>query len=146
MLEQLALVALVSIFLVNLTRKRFHLENRYRTAVTLLLIFNLLAFTVGNVQRSTSLYVISWVGDYKDNGVSVKVLENKLIQRDGSVDSVGLEQRINEHRKRLLITIQNNGKASLTKGGELVLLAAKTLAYIFNLDLWKDRTNFINPL
>jgi hypothetical protein len=148
MLEQLALVAVVSLSLLSAFRKKlnFPVENRYRTAVALLLVFNLLAFTVGNVQRSTSLYVVSWVGDYKESGVSIETLEKKLIERDGSVDSIGLKQRIIEHEKRNLITIRKTGNASLTEGGQLVLKVAKILAHIFNLDLWKERTKFRDSL
>jgi len=144
MLEQLVLVALFSLFLLSTVRKKFNfpVENRYRTAVALLLIFNLLAFTVGNVQRSTSLYVVSWIGDYKESGVSVETLEKKLVMRDGSVDSIGLKQRISEHEKRNLIRVGKNGQVSLTEGGQFVLIIAKTLSYTFNLDLWKERIKF----
>jgi len=144
MLEQLLLVAFISLLFFQMLRKKMGLfaENRYRTLVTLLLVFNLLAFTVGNVQRSTSLYVISWVGDYKDSGVNMRVLENKLIKRDQSVDYIGLKQRVKEHEKRHLLLIQNDGRIQLTTEGKFVLETARVLAYLFNLDLWKERVNF----
>jgi hypothetical protein len=144
MLEQLAVVALISFFLSHFFRKKLGLfvENRYRTLVTLLLVFNLLAFTVGNVQRSTSLYLLSWVGDHKPSGVTLSVLENKLIKRDQSVDYVGLKQRVNEHEKRHLFLIQNDGRIVLTLEGKFVLAVAKFLSHVFNLDLWKERISF----
>ena len=79
MAEQIFIISFFQ-FIVLYAFKRFNLlkiKSVSMLALSILISFNLFAFTIGNVQRSTSLYIVQWVSVFPE-GVSKDELIAKL--------------------------------------------------------------------
>lgn len=92
--------------------------------------------TLLNIDRSRSLYVLSWVHFHDISYVDKQLALDDVISSEAEV-SEAISQRIDEHIARGLM---ENGemKISLTPRGELYFEVADMLADIYNLDGWKQ--------
>jgi hypothetical protein len=119
---------------------RFKIALVSRSLITGLLLFILIAQgTLLNIDRSRSLYILSWA-----HNNSIKLAQGSL-----SLESVvsserliptAVLQRIKEHKKRGLMKNEEN-YVVLTRRGELYFQIANHLARIFNLTGWKENKN-----
>jgi hypothetical protein len=112
------------------------LKNRFRILVKDLIISILVLYItfwtiLGNVDRSRSVYVLSWVGN---NLVQIKPTgyDLKLVNSYAAKDFVGIEMRLQEHIDRNLIK-SNDSEVSLTIYGSALLEFIKLSANVFNL-------------
>ena len=117
--------------------RRFALSIEPKLVIIGVLTFFLLAQgTLLNIDRSRSLYVLSWVHFHEITYVDKQLALDDVISSEAEV-SEAISQRIDEHIARGLI---ENGekKISLTPRGELYFEVADMLADIYNLDGWKQ--------
>ncbi len=101
------------------------------------LVFFLLAQgTLLNIDRSRSLYVLSWVHFHEISYVNKKPSLDDVISPEAEVWEA-ISQRIDEHIARGLM---ENGekKISLTPRGEFYFKVANILGDIYSLDGWKQ--------
>jgi hypothetical protein len=99
-----------------------------------LLVFILLQFSVLNIDRSRSFYVLSWVHD----GLVTKSGSDFDLDKVKSTEkfsSNGISLRIREQSERGLINSEMK-TLTLTEKGEIYLVIAKFLASTFKLDNW----------
>jgi hypothetical protein len=93
-----------------------------------------LPYTLLNIDRSRSFYVLSWVDEskvYFENGQIV--LE---VRSTESTDIAGVDLRLKEQEQRGLIR-EENGVYKVTNIGKLTLRIANLLAKLFNLSNWE---------
>ena len=140
MAEQILFISLLQLlFLFLLERNRkIGVRNRGVIALSVLISFNLFAFTIGNVQRSTSLYIVQWVSVFPE-GVSEDKLVSTLEAKFGEIDRIGIRLRLEEHEKRRIFKI-SNGQYRLDLAGRVVLSSADLLSDVFNLHEWRRRS------
>lgn len=141
LLEQI----LISGFLVHLIITLFHfkinlltydLKKSLRNSLLGFLIYLLVAlFTILNIDRSRSFYVLSWV----DKGVvicSSSGLDLSKVKSREKLNPSGISSRIEEQVKRGLI-LKSDSICKLTQYGELYLFSAEVIAEIFKLNNWE---------
>jgi len=104
--------------------------------IGVLTFFLLAQGTLLNIDRSRSLYVLSWVHFHEISYVNKKPSLDDVISPEAEVWEA-ISQRIDEHISRGLI--ENKGKKiSLTPRGEFYYEVADILADIYSLDGWKQ--------
>ena len=106
----------------------------YVNIIGLMLSLLVMPYTLLNVDRSRSFYVLSWVDQGRvslENGRLV--LEVKSTE---SADIAGVDLRLKEQEQRGLIQ-QGNGIYKVTNMGKLTLRIANLLAKLFNLTNWE---------
>lgn len=104
--------------------------------IGVLTFFLLAQGTLLNIDRSRSLYVLSWVHFHEISYVNKKPTLDDVISPEAEVWEA-ISQRIDEHVSRGLI--ENKGKKiSLTPRGEFYFEVADILADIYSLDGWKQ--------
>lgn len=105
------------------------------TAIASLLFFLTAQFTILNIDRSRSFYVLSWIdleriqirGDSYD-------LSQVISSEKSNVNAIA--DRITEQVSRGLV-LSKNSKLYLTQRGEFVLWAAEFSGDLFHLDYWE---------
>jgi hypothetical protein len=112
------------------------MANLRRGAICAIISVFFLSFTLLNIDRSRSVYVLSWISKEQI------IVENDryLVLTPGieAEDSYAIKQRIEENIQRNLVSSERDiGTVTLTKGGNLFLSLAKSLATVFNLKGWK---------
>lgn len=106
----------------------------YVNIIGLMLSLLVLPYTLLNIDRSRSFYVLSWVDKskvYFENGQIV--LE---VRSTESTDIAGVDLRLKEQEQRGLIR-EENGVYKVTNIGKLTLRIANLLAKLFNLSNWE---------
>lgn len=106
----------------------------YVNIIGLMLSLLVLPYTLLNVDRSRSFYVLSWVDQgrvFVENGQII--LEVKSAE---SADIAGVDLRLKEQDQRGLIR-EGNGIYKVTNTGKLTLWIANLLAKVFNLTNWE---------
>ena len=86
-----------------------------------------------NIDRSKSLYVLSWIHD--KGPISEADLALELRKKYGEFDAGYIHQRLKEQSRRGVFKIKHE-KYSTTKLGNLYWTAASILARVFNLNGW----------
>ena len=106
----------------------------YVNLIALMLSILVLPYSLINVDRSRSFYVLSWVDQ---GGVSIKNDQTVVkVESTEAADTTGVELRLKEQQQRGLIQ-ETNGKYKVTNMGELTLEIANLLSRIFNLKNWE---------
>jgi len=138
--EQIFISGFLGYLLVTLVHfKIFFLSYEWKKSLknSLLgfLIYLLIAlFTVLNIDRSRSFYVLSWVA--KGSVICVgSSIDLSRVQSKEKFNSIGISTRIEEQVKRRLI-LKSDSSCQLTQYGELYLFSAEVLAEIFKLKNW----------
>jgi len=110
----------------------------YVNLLALMLSILVLPYSLINIDRSRSFYVLSWV----DQGeVSIKNGQTVVkVESTEAADTAGVELRLKEQQQRGLIQ-EANGKYKVTNMGKLTLEIANLLARIFNLKNWEANKN-----
>lgn len=138
--DQISLVTLICFFLKTLwglwKRQRSLMANFRRGAICAIISVFFLSFTLLNIDRSRSVYVLSWISKEQI------IVENNrylvLMSRIEAQDSYAIKQRIEENIQRKLVSADKEiGTVKLTRGGDLLLSISECLANIFNLQGWK---------
>lgn len=133
-----------NIFIITIVITILHLvlNNLLKSTfdISLILLISLIFFTITsltlvNVDRSRSIYVLSWISEGRVQ------LNNNYISLDQvrsteKLNIDGVEQRINEQIKRGLV-IQDGNKLELNKGGLVIVFISKFVAKVFNLNGWE---------
>ena len=140
MAEQILLISLIQLLILVLFEKKriIRVRNHGIIALSVLISFNFYAYTIGNVQRSTSLYIVQWVSVFPD-GVSEDELVSRLEAKFGEIDRIGIRLRLEEHRKRKIFEMSNS-QYRLDLAGKIVLSSADLLSDVFNLREWQRRS------
>lgn len=110
----------------------------YVNIIGLMLSLLVLPYTLLNIDRSRSFYVLSWVDQgkvYVENGQII--LE---VRSTESADIAGVDLRLKEQEQRGLIR-EGNGVYKVTNIGKFTLRIANLLAKLFNLTNWEANKN-----
>ena len=126
---------LVTIFCLILN---YLLKNIFDVSQILLIVlvfFTITSLTLVNVDRSRSIYVLSWISEGR------VALNNNYIVLDQvrsteKLNIDGVQQRINEQIERGLV-IQDGNKLELNKSGLVIVFISKFVAKVFNLNGWE---------
>ena len=106
----------------------------YLTIIGLFLSVLVFPYSLVNIDRSRSFYVLSWVNL---NKVQIKSGELVLsVNSSESVDKLGVLLRIQEQQQRGLVN-EIEGTYRATRYGKVLLRIANFLAQLFNLQNWK---------
>jgi hypothetical protein len=107
--------------------------------ICVLLTFLLLTSTLLNVDRSRSLYILSWV----ENG-KIKVVNNEYdfsrIQSKEVLDGEGIKQRIREQESRGIL-LNHGDSLSLSFSGTVIYKISRKMAEFFSLNGWYNNSN-----
>jgi hypothetical protein len=120
--------------------KREYLKLAVKDVIISLLVLYISFTTVlVNVDRSRSVFVLSWVSN---NLVKIEPpgYDLSLINSYASKDYYGIEMRLNEHMKRNLIQT-NDSQVSLTNYGSILLGIIEFSAKFFNLQGFYKNSN-----
>jgi hypothetical protein len=125
--------------LIGLLKRESFIIDIKDMIISLLVIYISFATVLVNVDRSRSVFVLSWVGN---NLVKVDPLgyDLSLVRSYTSRDYDGIEMRLNEHVKRNLIQT-NDPQVSLTNYGRALLEIFKFSAKVFNLQGFNKNSN-----
>ena len=126
-----AIILLTIIGLIGLLKREYLKLNVKDVIISLLVLYIFFATVLVNVDRSRSVFVLSWVGN---NLVKIEPpgYDLSLIKSYASEDYDGIEMRLNEHMKRNLIQT-NDSQVSLTNYGSILLGIIEFSAKFFNL-------------
>lgn len=91
-------------------------------------------YSLVNIDRSRSFFVLSWV-DHGEISVNSGEMTLNVISHE-SVDRIGVLQRLNEQQQRGLVTKKDNS-FEVTNYGKCMLQIANFLAKLFNLENWE---------
>lgn len=141
--EEIILASVISSFLgfsCCLYLRRVNVLNDPIRTISYLMIIGLLLstlvfpYSLVNIDRSRSLYVLSWVDL---NQVCVKSGETIVnVRSPESIAMVAISLRLQEHELRGLV-IEKNGCFQITRNGKFILGLANLLAQIFKLENWE---------
>ena len=105
----------------------------YLTVIGLFLSVLVFPYSLVNIDRSRSFYVLSWVNLNK-----VQIESGELIlsvNSSESVDKRGVLLRLNEQEQRGLVS-EMEGAYQVTRYGKFLLRIANLLAHLFHLENW----------
>ena len=142
--EQILGVSVFLVLLVTIELLLIHKSSKSRmpfetlicsALIASMLFFTLAQFSLLNIDRSRSFYILSWI----DNG-SMRVQGGLLIldkvKSNEKMNQEAIWERIQEQRLRGLVSVQNS-ELELTSKGELLLSFANLLGKIFHLENWR---------
>lgn len=136
--DQIVLSTLLSIviFFVSdfLSHRRFVISRLKSLLVIGLLIGNFYSYTLMNIDRSRSFYVLNWIDKDKLYFERNNLVSKVASQEANEIDAI--EQRVFEHQSRGLLNIENSGKITLTLMGKLTLKISNFFANVFSLQGW----------
>jgi len=119
---------------------RFKITLVFRSLITGLLLFILIAQgTLLNIDRSRSLYILSWAHNNSINFVQGS-LDLKLVKSSERLVPDAILQRIEEHTERGLMKKEDN-QIVLTRRGEFYFQIANQLSKMFSLTGWEENKN-----
>lgn len=104
--------------------------------LAMLLVFNLMFFSLMMVDRSKSLYVVRWIGDCP--GLSESEILFEVRDKLGQLDDQYLQLRIREQVTRSIVYRDNNKKLHLSVLGKAIYSTANTLSLLFGLEGWTE--------
>jgi hypothetical protein len=104
--------------------------------VALLLSYSVTTSSIMTIDRSRSVYVLSWIDELH----YVERIEFFVESKFGGVEKSALSQRIDEQIQRNLVESDGNSRLTLTWLGKLFLKTARLTAVIFNLEYFHKYT------
>ena len=110
----------------------------YVNLLALMLSILVLPYSLLNVDRSRSFYVLSWVDQGEVSIENGQIVVN--VESTEATDTSGVELRLKEQQQRGLIQ-EANGRYKVTNMGKFILKIANLLAKIFNLKNWEANKN-----
>ena len=141
--EEIILAAILSSFLclisgLYLTRVKTFIGSvrviTYLAFIGLLISTIVFPYSLVNIDRSRSFFVLSWV-DHGKISVNSGEITLSVISHE-SVDKIGVLQRLNEQEQRGLVNKKDNS-FEVTDYGKFMLRIANFLAKLFNLENWE---------
>ena len=125
-------ITILHLVLNNLLKSKFD--------ISLILLISLIFFTITslplvNVDRSRSIYVLSWINEGKIK-INNNVIDLAQVESKEKLNIDGVRQRINEQTERGLV-IQDGNRLELSKSGQVIIIISKYVAKIFNLNGWE---------
>lgn len=130
-----SLISSIGLSIFYYTKRKSFLNSCRILIVLFLFATTIFSSTLLNIDRSRSLYVLSWI----DNSQIVEKVNGSLeinVISSEALDTNAIFQRVNEHKKRGLI-VQQNEIFKLSAAGKAILYSAKVLASVYNLDGWR---------
>lgn len=104
-----------------------------------LIVFILLQFSLVNIDRSRSFYVLSWANQNKvfdsKNGIGLVG-----VQSPEKLNSLAIQIRVDEQIEKKLLK-NDSDRIKPTMAGKILILIADTLAKLFNLENWESNKN-----
>jgi hypothetical protein len=124
----------MTIFLLVLNKILKNIFYVSQILLIVLIFFTITSLTLVNVDRSRSIYVLSWISEdrVKLNNNYIDLAQVKSTEK---LNIDGVRQRINEQIKRGLV-IKDGNQLELSKGGLVIVLISKYVAKVFNLNGW----------
>jgi len=126
----------VTLFQFKINFLTYDLKKSLRNSLIGFMIYVLVAlFTILNIDRSRSFYVLSWV----DKGALIcsnSSLDLSKVRSKEKLNPTGISSRLEEQVKRGLI-LKSDSVCQLTQYGELYLFSAEVIAKIFKLRNWE---------
>jgi hypothetical protein len=124
-------------FLISRLNIQFRRLLQAKSIIIGVLLFILFAQgTLLNIDRSRSLYILSWAHHQKIGIIDNTIVISGVISSESTAVQA-ISQRVQEHIQRGLMATDGN-LVSLTKRGEMYYDVADFLAKIFNLRGWKQ--------
>ncbi len=119
--------------------KRFSRANLHLLITVQLIVFILLQFSLVNIDRSRSFYVLSWANQNKvfQSRTGVTLVN---VQSPEKLNSLAIQVRIDEQIQKNLLKLQGD-KIEPSMGGKMMVLIADSLANLFKLENWKLNKN-----
>ena len=96
--------------------------------------FILVTYSLVNIDRSRSFFVLKWVAQYSESGVTI--LELGKIKNLSANEKFAIEKRILEQSQMGFIS-KKQDKFYITKAGKLLVFVFENFASIENLDGYK---------
>jgi len=141
--EQIVLSSLCSLFSILILRYFFNkqkiLELFIVGLIGALTFFMLSSFSLVNIDRSRSFYVLAWADEGKIR-TSVEMLDLSNVVSLEKSNVIAIKTRIDEQVARGLI-VEKEGLFGLTKYGKLYLKISKFLAATYNLQNWHENNH-----
>ena len=94
------------------------------------IVFVILSFSVLNIDRSRSFYLIKWISISGDQGTTTTQISEKYSL--SAQDSRELAQRVEEQKESRTI-VEVDGKLQLTLLGKMVVTVSSWIAHLINL-------------
>lgn len=104
-----------------------------RELASIVIAFLIITFSIINIDRSRSLYLIKWVGS-NSNGVTFQNLAMQKKLENGEI--LAFRQRVEEQQQSKILEIDND-KLMLTAFGKIIFFVSNFFASILNLDGYK---------
>lgn len=105
-----------------------------RILLVVLLVFNLMFFSLMMIDRSKSLYVVRWIGDCP--GLSEDEVLIEVRDQLGQFDDQYIRLRIEEQITRSIVNRDQTEKLRLSVFGKTVYFIANSLSNLFGLEGW----------
>ena len=115
-------------------KRKLNERNILVLLLAVIIFITLNSYTLVNVDRSRSFYILSWVS-HNEVDCASEVVSLNSVQSQEAKNINGIDQRIKEQISRGLIK-KIDRKCELTSLGYIYLDVAKILANIFNLSNW----------
>jgi hypothetical protein len=133
------LYAITYLLIFRIQSYSFTREAVLSSVTAFLIFFNTYQFTLLNIDRSRSFYVLYWVDQYQLSK-SFLFEDLKSVKSQERLNVVAVAERIVEQEKRKLIA-EKNGSYQLSRLGHLTILFAEFLSDLFVLKNW-DKNKF----
>jgi hypothetical protein len=123
-------------------REEIHALKIISALLATLIFFTSGLLTLGNIDRSRSLYMFNWIGCAPNNHSKDQLYED-IEKKYGKEEAIAFEMRLEEQLNRKFVRI-NDGVIELTHTGQGVLRIAVTINSIFQLQGWKKHLMWKN--
>jgi hypothetical protein len=124
------LIALLIYGLSGISSHRFKIDLRGRELAMTSIVFLVLSFSVLNIDRSRSFYLIKWISISSHQGATITQISEKY--NLSAQDSKELAQRVEEQKESRTI-VEVDGKLQLTLLGKVIVTVSSWIAHLTNL-------------
>lgn len=114
-----------------------------KIVLVMLLVFNLMFFSLMMIDRSKSLYVIRWIGDCP--GLSEDEVLVEVRDELGQFDDQYIRSRIQEQITRSIVNRDQTEKLRLSISGRAIYSIANSLSSLFGLTGWTSVSLSASP-
>jgi hypothetical protein len=100
-----------------------------------LLFLTISVQTVGNIDRSRSMFMFEWIG-CAPNSIQLFGIENRIVEKFGTESLLAFQQRVEEQKTRGFID-GDGSSLDLTNSGVVLFHFQKTIQSVYKLTGWK---------
>jgi hypothetical protein len=125
------LISLIIYGLSGISSHRLKIDLRGRELAITSIVFLVLSFSVLNIDRSRSFYLIKWISISGQKGTTTTQISDKF--NLSPQDSKDLTQRVKEQKESRTI-VEVDGKLHLTLLGKVIVTVSSWIAQLTNLN------------